>query len=104
MGARGQGWLGDTNEDDKYEYAPQRTQRNIVLPSYTNSPLDSNKDLVAPGAQLILRGPERVEQDNEDEDEDEDDGNKNRGEVTFAKQGDVDYTSRVYDWRSERKG
>ncbi|EUC61193.1 hypothetical protein RSOL_387130 [Rhizoctonia solani AG-3 Rhs1AP] len=27
MGVQGQGWLGATNDNDEYEYAPQRTQR-----------------------------------------------------------------------------
>ncbi|CAE6461946.1 hypothetical protein ACGC1H_006813 [Rhizoctonia solani] len=76
-----------------------RLQRDTVL-RHTLRELELQKHLMAPGARSKIRGPEGVEQN----DEDEDGGNKKkRGEVKFARQGDVDYTPRVYKWRSERK-
>ncbi|CAE6409058.1 unnamed protein product [Rhizoctonia solani] len=76
-----------------------RIKRDTVL-RHTLRELELQKCLMAPGARSKIRGPERIEQD----DEDEDGGSKKkRGEVKFAKQGDIDYTPRVYKWRSERK-
>ncbi|KAH7320336.1 small-subunit processome [Rhizoctonia solani] len=76
-----------------------RIQRDTVL-RHTLRELELQKRLMAPGARSKIRGPERIGQD----DEDEDGGSKKkRGEVKFAKQGDIDYTPRVYKWRSERK-
>lgn len=60
--------------------------------------LEMQRYLMASGAKTKIRGPERVEQE-----EDEDERDKKRGKVKFAKQGEVDYTPRVYKWRSERK-
>ncbi|CAE6498884.1 unnamed protein product [Rhizoctonia solani] len=115
----------DMGEDEEDQYAPQRAQkqelkrqaaakkhrlallhelsarieRDTIL-RHTLRELELQKHLMAPGARSKIRGPERVEQD----DEDEDGGSKKkRGEVKFAKQGDTDYTPRVYKWRSERK-
>ncbi|KAG9125369.1 hypothetical protein FRC07_007846, partial [Ceratobasidium sp. 392] len=65
--------------------------------------LEMQRHLMAPGARTKIRGPERVE---EDDDEDGDLGErkeKRRGQVKYARQGEVDYTPRVYKWRSERK-
>ncbi|CUA75231.1 hypothetical protein RSOLAG22IIIB_11592 [Rhizoctonia solani] len=115
----------DGSDDEGDQYAPQRAQkqelkrqetakkhrlallhelaarlkRDTVL-RHTLRELELQKHLMAPGARSKLRGPERVEQS----DEDEDGGSKKkRGEVKFVKQGDIDYTPRVYKWRSERK-
>ncbi|KAJ1301828.1 hypothetical protein OPQ81_009056 [Rhizoctonia solani] len=115
----------DASEDEGDKYAPQRAQkqefkrqvaakkhrlallqelsarirRDTVL-QHTLRELELQKHLMAPGARSKIRGPERVEQD----DEDEDGGSKKkRGEVKFAKQGDIDYMPRVYKWKSERK-
>ncbi|KDN36476.1 hypothetical protein RSAG8_10814, partial [Rhizoctonia solani AG-8 WAC10335] len=121
-----EGWPDqDMGEDEEDQYAPQRAQkqelkrqaaakkhrlallhelsarieRGTIL-RHTLRELELQKHLMAPGARSKIRGPERVEQD----DEDEDGGSKKkRGEVKFAKQGDTDYTPRVYKWRSERK-
>ncbi|KAG8700095.1 hypothetical protein FRC08_004926 [Ceratobasidium sp. 394] len=65
--------------------------------------LEMQRHLMAPGARTKIRGPERVESEGE-----EDEGlggrkEKKRGQVKFARQGEVDYTPRVYKWRSERK-
>ncbi|KAF8666330.1 U3 small nucleolar RNA-associated protein 11 [Rhizoctonia solani] len=120
-------WTEDMHEDDDDEdkYAPQRAQkqelkrqaaakkhrlsllqelsarlkRDTVL-RHTLRELELQKRLMAPGARIKIRGPERVEQDDEGENEG---SKKKRGEVKFAKQGDIDYTPRVYKWRSERK-
>ncbi|KAG8727040.1 hypothetical protein FRC12_022854 [Ceratobasidium sp. 428] len=65
--------------------------------------LEMQRHLMAPGARTKIRGPERAEAD---EDEDEDVGGRKetkRGQVKFARQGEVDYKPRVYKWRSERK-
>ncbi|EUC61204.1 Utp11 protein, partial [Rhizoctonia solani AG-3 Rhs1AP] len=76
-----------------------RLQRDSVL-RHTLRELELQKHLMAPGAHSKIRGPERVERDEEDDDG----GNKKkRGEVKVARQGEVDYTPRVYKWRSERK-
>ncbi|ELU38502.1 Utp11 domain-containing protein [Rhizoctonia solani AG-1 IA] len=119
-------WTEDMHEDDDDEdkYAPQRAQkqelkrqaaakkhrlsllqelsarlkRDTVL-RHTLRELELQKRLMAPGARIKIRGPERVEQDDEGENEG---SKKKRGEVKFAKQGDIDYTPRVYKWRSER--
>ncbi|CAE6490801.1 unnamed protein product [Rhizoctonia solani] len=76
-----------------------RIQRDTVL-RHTLRELELQKHLMAPGARSKIRGPERVEQDDEDEDSK---SKSKRGEVKFAKQGDIDYTPRVYKWKSERK-
>ncbi|QRV97187.1 U3 small nucleolar RNA-associated protein 11 [Ceratobasidium sp. AG-Ba] len=60
--------------------------------------LEMQRHLMAPGARTKIRGPERLENDDSDEGVD-----KKRGEIKFAKQGEVDYAPRVYKWRSERK-
>ncbi|KEP45300.1 Utp11 domain protein [Rhizoctonia solani 123E] len=76
-----------------------RLQRDTVL-RHTLRELELQKQLMAPGARSKIRGPERVERDEEDDDG----GNKKkRGEAKFARQGDINYTPRVYKWRSERK-
>ncbi|CAE6386235.1 unnamed protein product [Rhizoctonia solani] len=76
-----------------------RLKRDVVL-RHTLRELELQKRLMTPGARTKIRGPERVEQDGEDEDGG---SKKKRGEVKFAKQGDIDYKPRVYKWRSERK-
>ncbi|CAE6453856.1 unnamed protein product [Rhizoctonia solani] len=76
-----------------------RLNRDTVL-RHTLRELELQKRLMAPGTRTKIRGPERVEQDDDDEDRM---GKKKRGEVKFAKQGDIDYTPRVYKWKSERK-
>ncbi|CAE7154972.1 unnamed protein product [Rhizoctonia solani] len=124
-----EGWsdqdMDEESEDGEDQYAPQRAQkpglkrqaaakkhrlsllhelsarikRDTIL-RHTLRELELQKRLMAPGARSKIRGPERIEQ----EDQDEDSGSKKkRGEVKFARQGDIDYTPRVYKWRSERK-
>ncbi|KAF8733261.1 U3 small nucleolar RNA-associated protein 11, partial [Rhizoctonia solani] len=76
-----------------------RLKRDTVL-RHTLRELELQKSLMAPGARTKIRGPERVEQGGDGEDGG---STKKRGEVKFARQGDIDYTPRVYKWRSERK-
>ncbi|ELU38501.1 Utp11 domain-containing protein [Rhizoctonia solani AG-1 IA] len=74
-----------------------RLKRDTVL-RHTLRELELQKSLMAPGARTKIRGPERVEQGGDGEDGG---STKKRGEVKFARQGDIDYTPRVYKWRSE---
>ncbi|KAG8713615.1 hypothetical protein FRC09_018516 [Ceratobasidium sp. 395] len=119
-----------SDEGEEDEYAPQRAQkqeakrksnakkhrlalleelsarlkRDTAL-RHAIRELEMQRHLMAPGARTKIRGPERAE-DDEDEEENEDLSGrkeKKRGQVKFARQGEVDYKPRVYKWRSERK-
>ncbi|KAG8695319.1 hypothetical protein FRC08_007897 [Ceratobasidium sp. 394] len=116
----------DSNEDgEEDEYASQRAHKheakrkaNAKAPlleelsarlkrdtalRHAIRELEMQRHLMAPGARTKIRGPERAESEGE---EDEDLGGrkeKKHGQVKFARQSEVDYTPRVYKWRSERK-
>ncbi|KAF8595247.1 hypothetical protein BDV93DRAFT_107826 [Ceratobasidium sp. AG-I] len=63
--------------------------------------LEMQRHLMGPGTRTKVRGPERADAGSDSEDSGE--RTKKRGQVKFARQGEVDYAPRVYKWRSERR-
>lgn len=63
--------------------------------------LEMQRHLMGPGTRTKIRGPERAGGNSDSEDSGEQ--TKKRGQVKFARQGEVDYAPRVYKWRSERR-
>lgn len=63
--------------------------------------LEMQRHLMGPGTRTKIRGPERADVESDSDDSGE--RTKKKGQVKFARQGEVDYAPRVYKWRSERR-